>query len=846
MPRRGIRLSLVALTTATALTFTGGLAATAPATGDPGERGSGEPTMLGLPPLSEAQQYVLAPSSRTVRPMRLQQASQVNHDFVTAASQTSEVSAHDLRAGTSSVARVGGYPVRRAGVGVDGGNFSYTLRVPRNRSFELRVEEAGSANASYDVRVNGQRVHTRSLDLYAAQGRPIGLTHYSVTVPAQLVTTDRAEVSFVNSEVPGDGAQIHAVWANVPNGARNPKDLNLPAYGGIVRQPDNAMGKGSTRLASDFFGRPYAIYDFGREVGGTIQLHVDGVEGNPRLGLAFSESDTFLTTASDYSQDPSGIATETHFFPVTETGTLSDPVIRGGFRYLMVFLDTPGTVDLSRLQLNFTADPGNPDLDSYAGAFLSSDETLNELWYAGAYTTQMATIPSDTGRPYPATPGPVRNDVVVAAGEEFLSDGAKRDRYDWGGDNVVSNTVAYLTTGRSLPAQNALDWFAANPSPEGQVPGVYLPEPNGFNFSWGEYAAWWSQNYWVHYLYTGDRAYLDKWFTTLADNVAWFESRVGADGLWDVPPGAGGHWGYGQSGKEAYDNLVYVHSLTSAIAAAEEMGRGDLATQWRAQAERTGAAVNATLWDEEAGAYREIAGSQAHPLDANSMAIITGVAGPERAQRILDFFESELRTPYGEVAVEDQTGSGGAPLHQPVRGQPRAARPTPPPATTPGRWTCCGAPGNTCWRATPRALSGRRFLRTAASASAPTRRCSHGWAAAPTNFLTHETLGVQPTGPGFATFDVAPQPGDLAWAQGAVPTPHGTIRTAWKLEGDGFLLTVEAPPGTTYTATVPVAAAQVVTVDGDPVDAEPSGGEVRLDGLTSTSTVRVTPNQPRS
>ena len=245
MPRRGARLSFVALITATALALAGGLAATAPATGDPGERASGEPTMLGLPPLSEAQQYVLAPSSRTVRPVRVQQASQVNHDFVTAASQTSEVSAHDLRAGTSSVARVGGYPVRRAGAGVDGGHFSYTLRVPRNQSFELRVEEAGSANATYDVLVNGQRVHTRNLDLYAAQGRPIGLTHYSVTVPAQLVTTDRAEVSFVNGEVPGDGAQIHAVWANAPHGARNPKDLNLPAYGGIVRRPDDAMGKGA-------------------------------------------------------------------------------------------------------------------------------------------------------------------------------------------------------------------------------------------------------------------------------------------------------------------------------------------------------------------------------------------------------------------------------------------------------------------------------------------------------------------------------------------------------------------------------------------------------------------------
>ena len=39
---------------------------------------------------------------------------------------------------------------------------------------------------------------------------------------------------------------------------------------------------------------------------------------------------------------------------------------------------------------------------------------------------------------------------------------------------------------------------------------------------------------------------------------------------------------------------------------------------------------------------------------------------------------------------------------------------------------------------------------------------------------------------------------------------------------------------------MPVAAGQTVTVDGDPVGAEPRSGEVRLDGLTATSTVRVT------
>jgi Bacterial alpha-L-rhamnosidase C-terminal domain len=80
---------------------------------------------------------------------------------------------------------------------------------------------------------------------------------------------------------------------------------------------------------------------------------------------------------------------------------------------------------------------------------------------------------------------------------------------------------------------------------------------------------------------------------------------------------------------------------------------------------------------------------------------------------------------------------------------------------------------------------------------------SHGWAAAPTSYLTTKVLGVQPDGPGFSSFTVAPDPGSLQWAEGAVPTPRGTITVAWKRTAGGLRLRIEAPAGTTYTATLP-------------------------------------------
>jgi hypothetical protein len=51
----------------------------------------------------------------------------------------------------------------------------------------------------------------------------------------------------------------------------------------------------------------------------------------------------------------------------------------------------------------------------------------------------------------------------------------------------------------------------------------------------------------------------------------------------------------------------------------------------------------------------------------------------------------------------------------------------------------------------------------------------HGWGSTPTRDLVTYTLGIQPAEPGFGVARVAPRLGDLAWAEGAAPSPHGPI-----------------------------------------------------------------------
>ena len=79
----------------------------------------------------------------------------------------------------------------------------------------------------------------------------------------------------------------------------------------------------------------------------------------------------------------------------------------------------------------------------------------------------------------------------------------------------------------------------------------------------------------------------------------------------------------------------------------------------------------------------------------------------------------------------------------------------------------------------------------------------HGWSAGPTYLLTTHILGVQPTAPGWRSFEVRPQPCGLEWAQGTVPTPLGDVAVEWRVEDGRCKTVVRAPVGAKYRVIEP-------------------------------------------
>ena len=70
----------------------------------------------------------------------------------------------------------------------------------------------------------------------------------------------------------------------------------------------------------------------------------------------------------------------------------------------------------------------------------------------------------------------------------------------------------------------------------------------------------------------------------------------------------------------------------------------------------------------------------------------------------------------------------------------------------------------------------------------------HGWASGPAAWMSAHILGVEPIEPGFTKTRVKPFLGDLDWVEGTVPTPYGVIKVrAEKQENGAIQTTIEAP-----------------------------------------------------
>ena len=651
------------------------------------------------------------------------------------------------------------------------------------------------------------------------------------------------------------------------------RPLRVVTTTGEVTNPNALLagGSGQTTLTYPSGGTaPTLVLDYGRDVGGYVNFTVASAPGPTTLQASYSEALYNLSPSGDGGtggvQSPvrqlvpvagpgSGSPSRQDQFSVTGPGPLVSQGIQGGERFEMVTLTKPGTLTLSAAGIRYTAFDGVPG--TYQGWFLSSSRLVNRIWYAGAYTVNLATV-------QPGTQGYVTGSRISTPN---IIDGAKRDRNVWIGDLVVSdvtaldafgsNYVPYVKGSLSLignypeAAPALLIANEGSPNLPGPMPG-YCSGNDGAPCSF--YSATYSMDYVLavcdYFERSGDIAFLQAYWPLVKRELAWENSQIDpSNGLFQMTAADSADWDTNvthTNGDYAAPSILHYASLLDGAVLADAIGDGSLAASYRSDALTTKNAINSNLWDPTLGAYDASTGERGFLVqDANVWAVLYGVATADRSAQILATLARGLNSPYG--MLDFQSGAGSDYLLQLV--SPYIGSFALDADYANGRsdlamalmqrewgWMINHGPGGTDWERIE--TNGR--LASADSAA-------HGWGTGATSALSEYVLGIQPLTTGFGTWRIEPETYGLGWAEGQIPTPHGPIVSRWRIRAGSFTLTAESPSSTSGVVEIPLLGRpRTIAEDGHVVwrsqrpvagtTAAQSGGFVAFDNVFGSHT----------
>jgi hypothetical protein len=556
------------------------------------------------------------------------------------------------------------------------------------------------------------------------------------------------------------------------------------------------QGTGSTVLTTTSASAPATvILDFGREVGGTPFATVSawsapGGGSSATLRITTSEALPYLTASNGvYNNDNGSPVTFAVNGAKTYTGSL-----RGGFRFAAIQLTTAGSVTLTGAGVNFKAYRATSD--KYKGYFISSDDQLNRMWYAGAYTAQMDMVPTGVSSCFTA---PV------------IFDGAKRDRAVWSGDLMVTDPVAQLSLGSNSAAyvKGAINSIFNLQNSNGRLTSAVGFQGCGkfdYAMTYSAYSAIIAIQY---YRYTNDTAFINGLRTKLEAAATYHATRLDANGL--VVTNDNDYWQTSQSGEVTEYSLAYYELLQNMIWMEGKAGSVAKVTEYTTKANALKAAINARLWNASSGLYVHTnTRTNVFPLDANMNAIRLGVAPADKVSGILNYFKSHWQGHGSQItlpspSMADPSGHTIEPLNNTWEAMARFGS-----GDTAGAldlmrrlWGVQVDPNSGYYTGT--------FWEFVNSNGLPSRgfdSLAHAWGAGPTQLLTENVLGATAVNAGYSTWQVKPHASTLTWAQGQVPTPGGSLTVKWARDTTGqFHLQVTAPAGTSGQVWVPLASA---------------------------------------
>lgn len=580
------------------------------------------------------------------------------------------------------------------------------------------------------------------------------------------------------------------------------------------------------------------VLDFGKEVGGIVRLEYTA-SGNSSgaVGLAFTEAKNWIGEWSDSSNGkfvgPDGAIYSNFTGPGAVSYTMPDEKLRGGFRYLTLFLVSgSASVDISSIELEIGFQPTWSNLRAYQGYFHSSDELLNSIWYSGAYTLQTNAVPVNFGRSVPFLLSGWANNGTLGPGDTIIVDGAKRDRAVWPGDMGVAVPSTFVSVGDLDSVRNALQAMYDNQNADGSFPEAGPPLLQQGSDTYHMWSMIGTYNY---LLYTNDTDFLARNWDGYLAAMDYIYAKVQPSGLLNVTGTRDwARWQTGFNMSEA--QMILYRALTTGADLATWHGGGDdedtagLAPLWT---RRAAALQNATLahcFDHSHGAFKDNATATAlHPQDANSMSVLFGVvAADSDAAQSISARLTDNWTPIGAEAPELPGNISPFISSFEIQAHLTAGRTQRALDLVRASWGWyLNHPNGTGSTVVEGYLTdgtfGYRWSRGYDDDFSYVSH-SHGWGSGPTSALTEFVLGLSVTGRVGSTWRFAPQFGDLLSAEGGFTTSLGKFQAGWTAgeDGNSYNASVKTPEGTVGTLVLPVVeqgTVPSVSMDGKKVEA---------------------------
>lgn len=301
---------------------------------------------------------------------------------------------------------------------------------------------------------------------------------------------------------------------------------------------------------------------------------------------------------------------------------------------------------------------------------------------------------------------------------------------------------------------------------------------------------------WNDYLYTGNADSLEEHYAVLQSNT--LEAFINENFLVEKPENAGSPWGrdlidwphslrdgYRFSNFNTVVNTFNFRAVELLGKIAHVIGEVEDAERYSILADNLQKAINQHFYDSDQGAFRDGKGIDHHALHANIFPVALGAAHrqyiPAIAKHI--FSRGMMCNLYGAQFVLES-------LYAAERGDLALRR--------------MNALEGNSWGY----MMYRLGATIATEAWDPSLKgnmaYSHsGWGSPPTNNIARGLFGIQPIEPAFATFQVKPQPGGLAWASYEKPTIKGTIGVVFIDHGERFEMTVAIPANTRAHVYIP-------------------------------------------